>query len=171
MEIEKYDYLFKLLIIGENGVGKKNLLLRFADDSFTENHLTGLEMKKKKINIENKLIELEIWSPEVKECFSIPKKHYQQAHGIILVYDVNDVNSFKNIKNWINQIIINAKTNVKRVLVGNKCDKQDRVITEEEGKKLADDFGMGFFETSAKNNQNVSEVFNYLTKEILKSNN
>ena len=171
MATENYDHLFNLLIIGEPRVGKTSLLLRFTDDSFTENHMVGLAMKKKKISIENKLIELEIWSPEVSQHFFIPKMYYQRAHGIILTYDVNDVNSFKNVRNWIKQIVDNAKTNVKKVLVGNKYDKQDRVITEEEGKKLADDFGMGFFETSAKNNQNVSEVFNYLTKEILKNNN
>ena len=74
------------------------------------------------------------------------------------------------LRNWIKQIEANAQTNVKKVLVGNKCDKPDRVVTEEEGKKLADDFNMNFFETSAKTNKNVSEVFNFLTQEILKSN-
>ena len=68
------------------------------------------------------------------------------------------------------QIEANAQTNVCKVLVGNKCDKPDRTVTEEEGKKLADDFAMSFFETSAKTNQNVNEVFNFLTQQILKAN-
>ena len=80
------------------------------------------------------------------------------------------INSFKNIRNWIKQIEANAQTNVCKVLVGNKCDKPDRVVTEEEGRKLASDFNMSFFETSAKTNQNVNEVFNFLTQEILKNN-
>ena len=88
---------------------------------------------------------------------------------LILTYDVTDANSFKNIRNWIKQIEANAQTSVKKVLVGNKCDKPDRVVTEEEGRKLADDFGMNFFETSAKTNQNVNEVFTFLTQEILKN--
>ena len=166
----KYDYLFKLLIIGESGVGKTCLLLRFTDDSFTANHLTtiGIDFKIKIINLENKLIKLQIWDTAGQERFrTITKTYYKGAHGIILTYDVTDQNSFKNIRNWIKQIEANAQTNVRKVLVGNKCDKPDRVVSEEEGKKLADDFGMHFFETSAKTNQNVSEVFTFLTKEIL----
>ena len=169
----KYDYLFKLLIIGESGVGKTCLLLRFTDDSFTANHLTtiGIDFKIKIINLENKLIKLQIWDTAGQERFrTITKTYYKGAHGIILTYDVTDANSFKNIRNWIKQIEANAQTSVKIVLVGNKCDKPDRVVTKEEGKKLADDHNMSFFETSVKTNQNVTEVFNFLTKEILESN-
>ena len=173
MSSRKYDHLFKLLIIGESGVGKTCLLLRFTDDSFTANHLTtiGIDFKIKIINLENKLIKLQIWDTAGQERFrTITKTYYKGAHGIILTYDVTDQNSFKNIRNWIKQIEANAQTSVKKVLVGNKCDKPDRVVTEEEGKKLADDYNMSFFETSAKTNQNVTEVFTYLTKEILSSN-
>ena len=173
MTNHKYDFLFKLLIIGESCVGKTCLLLRFTDDSFTANHLTtiGIDFKIKIINLEGKLIKLQIWDTAGQERFrTITKTYYKGAHGIILTYDVTDQNSFKNIRNWIKQIEANAQTNVCKVLVGNKCDKPDRVVTEEEGKKLADDFNMSFFETSAKTNQNVNEVFNFLTAEILKSN-
>ena len=173
MASHKYDYLFKLLIIGESGVGKTCLLLRFTDDSFTATHLTtiGIDFKIKIINLENKLIKLQIWDTAGQERFrTITKTYYKGAHGIILTYDVTDANSFKNIRNWIKQIEANAQTSVKIVLVGNKCDKPDRVVTKEEGKKLADDHNMSFFETSVKTNQNVTEVFNFLTKEILESN-
>ena len=173
MSKPKYDYLFKLLIIGESGVGKTCLLLRFTEDSFTANHLTtiGIDFKIKIINLENKLIKLQIWDTAGQERFrTITKTYYKGAHGIILTYDVTDQNSFKNIRNWIKQIEANAQSNVCKVLVGNKCDKTDRVVTEEEGKKLADDFQMMFFETSAKSNKNVTEVFNFLTQEILKNN-
>ena len=173
MATHKYDYLFKLLIIGESGVGKTCLLLRFTDDSFTANHLTtiGIDFKIKIININQKNIKLQIWDTAGQERFrTITKTYYKGAHGIILTYDVTDQNSFKNIRNWIKQIEANAQTNVCKVLVGNKCDKPDRTVTEEEGKKLAEDFKMSFFETSAKTNQNVNEVFEFLTKEILKTN-
>ena len=169
----KYDYLFKLLIIGESGVGKTCLLLRFTDDSFTANHLTtiGIDFKIKIINLENKLIKLQIWDTAGQERFrTITKTYYKGAHGIILTYDVTDKNSFKNIRNWIKQIEANAQNNVCKVLVGNKCDRPDRVVSEGEGQNLADEFKMKFFETSAKTNQNVTEVFMYLTKEILSSN-
>ena len=173
MSSHKYDYLFKILIIGESGVGKTCLLLRFTEDSFTTTFLTtiGIDFKIKIINLENKLIKLQIWDTAGQERFrTITKTYYKGAHGIILTYDVTDQDSFKNIRNWIKQIEANAQGNVKRVLVGNKCDKPDRVVTEEEGKKLADDYSMGFFETSAKTNKNVTEVFYHLTKEILKAN-
>ena len=173
MSSHKYDYLFKILIIGESGVGKTCLLLRFTEDSFTTTFLTtiGIDFKIKIINLENKLIKLQIWDTAGQERFrTITKTYYKGAHGIILTYDVTDQDSFKNIRNWIKQIEANAQGNVKRVLVGNKCDKPDRVVTEEEGKKLADDYTMSFFETSAKTNKNVTEVFYHLTKEILKAN-
>ena len=173
MSSHKYDYLFKILIIGESGVGKTCLLLRFTEDSFTTTFLTtiGIDFKIKIINLEDKLIKLQIWDTAGQERFrTITKTYYKGAHGIILTYDVTDQDSFKNIRNWIKQIEANAQGNVKRVLVGNKCDKPDRVVTEEEGKKLADDYSMSFFETSAKTNKNVTEVFYHLTKEILKAN-
>ena len=121
--------------------------------------------------MQNKLIKLQIWDTAGQERFrTITKTYYKGAHGIILTYDVTDNNSFKNIRNWIKQIEANAQTNVCKVLVGNKCDKPDRVVSEEDGRKLAEDYKMNFFETSAKTNQNVNEVFNFLTEEILKNN-
>ena len=84
------------------------------------------------------------------------------------MYEITDQNSFKNIRNWIKQVEANVPANVCKVLVGNNCHKSDRVVSEEEGKKLADEFNMGFFEASPKTNQNVNEVFNFLVREILK---
>lgn len=131
----------------------------------------GIDFKIKIINLENKLIKLQIWDTAGQERFrTITKTYYKGAHGIILTYDVTDEKSFKSITNWIKQIEQNAQTNVCKVLVGNKCDKPDRKVSEEEGQKLASDYNMSFFETSAKSNQNVNETFTFLTKEILKGN-
>jgi len=168
----KYDHLFKLLIIGESGVGKTCLLLRFTDDSFTANHLTtiGIDFKIKIINLEEKLIKLQIWDTAGQERFrTITKTYYKGAHGIILTYDVTDENSFKNIRTWVKQIEQNAQNSVCKVLVGNKCDRDDRKVSLDEGAKLAKEFNMQFFETSAKTNYNVNETFTYLTREILVS--
>jgi small GTP-binding protein len=170
MTNNKYDHLFKLLIIGESGVGKTCLLLRFTDDSFTANHLTtiGIDFKIKIINLEDKQIKLQIWDTAGQERFrTITKTYYKGAHGILLVYDVTDDNSFKNIRNWVRQIEQNAQSNVCKVLVGNKSDREDRKVSFDEGSKLAKEFNMQFFETSAKSNYNVNETFTFLTKEIL----
>ena len=169
----KYDYIFKLLIIGESGVGKKEFLLRFTDDSFIDNNLItiGIDFKIKVINIENKLIKLQIWDTAGQERFrTITKTYYKGSHGIILIYDVTDKNSLINIRNWNKQIEENASKDICKVLVGNKCEDPDRVVTEEEGKRLANEINAIFFETFVRTNKNVYEVFYSLTAEILKMN-
>ena len=174
MSSHKYDGLFKILILGESDVGKTCLLLRYTDNSLKANHLTtiGIDFKIKTINIENRIIKLQIWDTVGQERFrTFSRTYYKLANGIILTYDITDKNSFLKIPNWIKQIEANAPKNVKKILVGNKTDKidtLDRVVTEEEGKKLAKDYNMHFFETSAKTGQNVTEAFDCLIKEIMK---
>ena len=121
------------------------------------------------INVEDKVIKLQIWDTAGQDRFrTITKTYYKGSQGVILAYDVCDTKSYDNVKNWIKQIELNAKSNICKALVGNKCDRSDRVIKEEDGKKLADEYNMAFYETSAKSGQNVNEVFTYLTTEILK---
>ena len=116
MSSHEYDGLFKILILGESGVGKTSLLLRYTDNSFTANHLTtiGIDFKIKKINIENRIIKLQIWDTAAQAFRTISKTYYKGANGIILTYDITDKNSFLNIPNWIKQIEANAPKNVKK---------------------------------------------------------
>jgi small GTP-binding protein len=172
MSKHKYDYLFKILLIGESTSGKTQFVLRFTDDSLTANKDTtiGIDFKIKIININGKLIKLQIWDTAGQERFrSISKTYYKGAHGIILLYDVADQNSFKDIPSFMKIIECNAPNITCKVIVGNNCEKPDRVVTEEEGKKMADKFSLAFFEASPKTNQNINEVFNYLVQEILNS--
>jgi len=130
--------------------------------------LLGIDFKIKIIDLESKRIKLQIWDTAGQERFrTITKTYYKGAHGIILTFDVTDENSFKNIRNWVKQIEQNAQNNVCKVLVGNKCDREDRKVLMEDGLKLATEFNMKYFETSAKTNLNVNETFSFLTKEIL----
>ncbi len=171
MSNHKYDYLLKLLMIGESGVGKKDFISRFVgDDSSKESVLykIGIDFEIKTINYKNKLIKLQIWDTAGQERFrAITKTYYKGSQGIIFMYDVTDKNSLINLRNWIKQFEANADPSIRKVLVGNKCDMPDRVITIEEGKKMAEEYNMGFFETSVKTNQNINEVFYYLVNEIL----
>ena len=170
MSYSKYDYLFKIVIMGYSSAGKQDFILRFTDDSFTENYLTtlGFDLRIKTINFENKLVKLQIWDFGRDEIYrNISKAYYKGTHGLILMYNVTDQFSFASVRNWIKQIEAQGDKSVKKVLVGHICDEDKRVVTKEEGKKLAEEYNIGFFESSARNNTNVSEVFNYLVKEIL----
>lgn len=171
MSKKNYDKLIKLLLLGESGVGKTSLLLRFTEDYFTSEHLTsiGIDYKIKMLEMDNKIVKLQIWDTAGEERFrTITKTYYKEAHGILLVYDLSDFNSFKSITNWIKQIEENSDPNVSKVLIGNKSDLEKREVSNEQGRQLADEFNMIFFETSAKDDLNVKDTFDYITKKILK---
>jgi len=166
-----YDYLIKLLMIGDSGVGKSCLLLRFSDDSFTTSFITtiGIDFKIKTVEIDGKRVKLQIWDTAGQERFrTITTAYYRGAMGILLVYDITDEQSFLNIRNWIRNIEQHASDSVQKVLIGNKCDMvDDRVITTDRGKELADEYGIKFFETSAKTDTNVKESFISIATDIV----
>mmetsp|Transcript_2864 Transcript_2864/g.4662 ORF Transcript_2864/g.4662 Transcript_2864/m.4662 type:complete len:211 (+) Transcript_2864:234-866(+) len=167
-----YDYLVKLLLIGDSGVGKSCLLLRFSDDSFTTSFITtiGIDFKIRTIEQEGKRLKLQIWDTAGQERFrTITTAYYRGAMGILLVYDVTDEQSFNNIRNWMRQIQQHAADNVNKVLIGNKCDMLDKkVIDTARGQALANEFGIPFFETSAKNNIAVEKAFTEIAKDVMK---
>ncbi|KAI8545487.1 hypothetical protein RHMOL_Rhmol07G0043700 [Rhododendron molle] len=158
-----YDYLFKLLLIGDSGVGKSCLLLRFADDSYLESYIStiGVDFKIRTVEQDGKTIKLQIWDTAGQERFrTITSSYYRGAHGIIVVYDVTDQESFNNVKQWLNEIDRYASDNVNKLLVGNKCDlTSKKVVSYETGKALADEMGIPFLETSAKDATNVEQAF------------
>jgi Ras-related protein Rab-8A len=167
-----YDYLIKLLLIGDSGVGKSCLLLRFSDDSFTPSFITtiGIDFKIRTIELDGKRIKLQIWDTAGQERFrTITTAYYRGAMGILLVYDVCDEKSFQNMGNWIRNIEQHASENVNKILIGNKCDLVDKkVVDTAKGKALADQYGIKFLETSAKNSINVDEAFITLARDIKK---
>ena len=172
MSNKKYDYLFNLFIVGGIAVGKTAFLLRFIENSFLPPKYAtiGIDFKIKLLNIQDKSIKFQICdTPGPDRLRVITKTFYKRPHSFILVYDVTNKKSFKKIKsNFIKEIEENAASNVKKILVGNKCDLPNRVVTEDEGKKLAEEYNMEFFEVSAKTGQNVNEAFNYLIEYLLK---
>ena len=103
----EYDYLFKLLLIGDSGVGKSCLLLRFADDTYTESYIStiGVDFKIRTIQLDGKTIKLQIWDTAGQERFrTITSSYYRGAHGIIVVYDTTEMESFNNVKQWLHEI-------------------------------------------------------------------
>ncbi|CAL4967955.1 unnamed protein product [Urochloa decumbens] len=159
----EYDYLFKLLLIGDSGVGKSCLLLRFADDSYLDSYIStiGVDFKIRTVEQDGKTIKLQIWDTAGQERFrTITSSYYRGAHGIIVVYDVTDQESFNNVKQWLNEIDRYASDNVNKLLVGNKSDlTANKVVATETAKAFADEMGIPFMETSAKNAINVEQAF------------
>ncbi|XP_006021537.1 ras-related protein Rab-1A isoform X1 [Alligator sinensis] len=166
------DYLFKLLLIGDSGVGKSCLLLRFADDTYTESYIStiGVDFKIRTIELDGKTIKLQIWDTAGQERFrTITSSYYRGAHGIIVVYDVTDQESFNNVKQWLQEIDRYASENVNKLLVGNKCDlTTKKVVDYTTAKEFADSLGIPFLETSAKNATNVEQSFMTMAAEIKK---
>ncbi|MFH4975098.1 hypothetical protein AB6A40_001807 [Gnathostoma spinigerum] len=166
----EYDYLFKLLLIGDSGVGKSCLLLRFADDTYTESYIStiGVDFKIRTIELDGKTIKLQIWDTAGQERFrTITSSYYRGAHGIIVVYDITDQESFNNVKQWLLEIDRYACENVNKLLVGNKCDlTAKRAVELTAAKEYADQLGIPFLETSAKSSTNVEQAFLTMAAEI-----
>ena len=114
-------------------------------------------------------MKLQVWDTAGQERFrTITQTYYKGAMGIILVYDSTEEQTFSNIRNWIKQIEQHASDDVAKVLVGNKCDRQDKAVDTERGKEPADEYGLAFFETSAKAGTNIPELFYHLAEQIIK---
>uniref|UniRef100_A0A6M2DM91 Ras-related protein Rab-35 n=1 Tax=Xenopsylla cheopis TaxID=163159 RepID=A0A6M2DM91_XENCH len=167
----EYDHLFKLLIIGDSGVGKSSLLLRFADNTFSGSYITtiGVDFKIRTVEIDGQRVKLQIWDTAGQERFrTITSTYYRGTHGVIVVYDVTSGESFANVKRWLVEIDQNCEV-VNRVLVGNKNDAPERkVVVTEDAQRFADQMGIQLFETSAKDNINVEEMFMNVTKQVLR---
>ncbi|PAA90314.1 hypothetical protein BOX15_Mlig001100g1 [Macrostomum lignano] len=173
MATNDYSHLFKLLIIGDSGVGKSSLLVRYTDDTFSGSYITtiGVDFKIKTIEVNGVRVKLQIWDTAGQERFrTITATYYRGAHGIIVVYDVNSAGTFLNVKRWFEEIQQHCPTAVAKVIVGNKNDcPETKVISTPDLKTVADEFNVPFVETSAKDNVNVDLLFNLVTEEILKT--
>ncbi|KAJ1656297.1 ras GTPase [Dispira simplex] len=151
----EYDYLFKLLLIGDSGV---------------ESYIStiGVDFKIRTIELEGKTVKLQIWDTAGQERFrTITSSYYRGAHGIIVVYDVTDTDTFNNVKQWLQEIDRYASEGVSKLLVGNKSDLEDKkVVQYNVAKEFADQLGVPFLETSAKDSTNVEQAFLTMAKQI-----
>lgn len=168
----EFDYLFKLLMIGDSGVGKSSLLLRFTSDSFEDLSPTiGVDFKVKMVTIGGKKLKLAIWDTAGQERFrTLTSSYYRGAQGIIMVYDVTRRDTFTNLRDvWAREIdLYSTNQDCIKMLVGNKVDKEsERVVTKKEGIDFAREYGCLFLECSAKTRVNVEQCFEELVLKIL----
>ena len=149
--------------------------MRFADNTYTESFISTIgvdfvrtNQKIKTVDIDRKIFKLQIWDTAGQEKFrTITSSYYRGAHGIIIVFDLTNKDSFLNVSNWMNEITKYASDNVNKLLIGNKSDLADRrVVTTEEAKELADSLGVSYIETSAKTSTGVEESFIKMTASI-----
>jgi len=152
-------------------MGKSNMLLRFADDVYSDdlNSTIGVDFKICTQTVDGKTVKMQIWDTAGQERFrTIAASYYRGAHGIVVAYDVTDRKSFENVRMWMQEIEKYVRGDVSRLLVGNKSDlSSKRCITHDEGKHLADELGVQFLETSAKDNSNIVETFNSLCRDMV----
>ncbi|XP_006637059.1 ras-related protein Rab-26 isoform X1 [Lepisosteus oculatus] len=168
---EFYDIAFKVMLVGDSGVGKTCLLVRFKDGAFLAGSFistVGIDFRNKVLNIDGVKVKLQIWDTAGQERFrSVTHAYYRDAHALLLLYDVTNKTSFDNIQAWLTEIHEYAQQDVVLMLLGNKADAtHERVVKREEGEKLAKEFGVPFMETSAKTGLNVDLAFLAVAKEL-----
>ena len=173
-QIHIFSVFFKILLIGDLGVGKSCVILRYVEGDFPGNIMSsiGVDFKTKQIDLDDRLIKLQIWDTAGHEKFrTITTSYYKSAHAIIILYDITQKASFDHIRNWITEIDKFGKQGVLKVIVGNKLDMENnRKITKEAAENLALKYGIKFWEVSAKDNTNIEEMFLDTIKTLLEKN-
>ena len=166
----EYDYLFKLLLIGDSGVGKSCLLLRFADDTYTPDYIStiGVDFKIRTIELDGKTIKLQIWDTAGQERYrAITSAYYRGAVGALIVYDIAKTESYESVSRWLKELKEHADANIIIELVGNKSDLDHlRAVPTEEAKNFAMENNLLFTEASALSSDNVDLSFHQLLKNI-----
>ncbi|KAJ2927095.1 hypothetical protein H1R20_g9977, partial [Candolleomyces eurysporus] len=169
-EGSNYDYLFKVVLIGDSGVGKSNLLSRFTRNEFNlESKSTiGVEFATRSINVDGKTVKAQIWDTAGQERYrAITSAYYRGAVGALLVYDISKHATYVNVTRWLKELRDHADSNIVIMLVGNKSDlKHLRAVPTDEAKAFATENGLSFIETSALDASNVESAFQTILTDI-----
>lgn len=164
---------FKVVLLGEGCVGKTSLVLRYCQNTFNDKHLTTLQASflKKRMNIQGKRVDLNIWDTAGQERFhALGPIYYRDSQGAILVYDITDEDSFKKVKDWVKELRKIVGQDICLCICGNKADmEKQRNVDHEAAVKYADSVGANHFNTSAKMNRGIDEMFLDLSKRMLSS--
>ena len=170
MSEEEYDIIFKLVLIGDSGVGKTNILSRYVRDEFSieTKSTVGVEFGSKIVKLNNINIKVQIWDTAGQERYmALNKNIFQKVQGIIIMYDLTSLSSFENVPRWLHLLSQNV-SNKPKMLVANKLDlaENNRMVTEEEGQKLADENNIPFFEGSGSSGTNVDKIFTKMAEMV-----
>ncbi|KEP65073.1 UNVERIFIED_CONTAM: Ras-related protein Rab2BV, putative [Hammondia hammondi] len=165
-----YDYLVKLLIIGDSSVGKSCLLSRFARGRFLPHRTTlGVDFETRTLDVDGRRVKIQLWDTAGHERFrSVTLSYYRSAMGALVVFDMTNRESFESVQSWLRELEDRAPQNVQKVLVGNKADVENRVVSREEARRLAAEHNLHYIETSAKTGQHVRTAFVDLTLQVLR---
>ncbi|KAG0592890.1 hypothetical protein M758_1G279500 [Ceratodon purpureus] len=167
---DEYDYLFKVVLIGDSGVGKSNLLSRFTRNEFClESKSTiGVEFATRSIQVDGKTIKAQIWDTAGQERYrAITSAYYRGAVGALLVYDITKHVTYENVERWLKELRDHADSNIVIMLVGNKSDlKHLRGVSTDDAQAFAEKEGLSFIETSALESTNVEKAFQRILTEI-----
>ena len=168
----KDDFKLKIVVVGDSGVGKTNLIRRFIQDDFQSNSkaTVGVEFFSKSFKINDNVFKIEIWDTAGQERYkSITAAYYKGAKGGLVVYDVTSKTSFDNVDNWVSEIKEKASTDMKTMMIGNKIDlKDERTVSTEEALEKAKLLELPLMEASALDSTNVKQAFYDLLKEMYK---
>ena len=169
-----YDYIFKIVLIGDTCVGKSCILVRFSDDVFVENYVTtiGVDFRFKTMIIKNKIAKIQIWDTAGQERYrSITTAYYRGAASIIICCDSTNKESFYNINNWIEEISKYTDKDVDKLVLMNKCDLvQERQIDKNEISKFEKESGLKIMEVSAKTGNGIDKAFEYIIGKLIDKN-
>ncbi|XP_063983681.1 ras-related protein Rab-37 isoform X6 [Diachasmimorpha longicaudata] len=168
---EATELHFKVMLLGDSGVGKTCLLTRFRHGRFLSgNHIStvGIDFRNKVVTVGDTRIKLQIWDTAGQERFrSVTHAYYRDAHALLLLYDVTNKTSYDNIRAWLGEIREYAQNDVVIMLLGNKADcGPERMVKKEDGKRLADEYDVPFMETSARTGANVELAFLAIAKQL-----
>ena len=170
-----YDYIFKIVLIGDTCVGKSCILVRFSDDIFNDNYVTtiGVDFRFKTMIVKEKVAKIQIWDTAGEERYrSITTAYYRGAAAILICCDCTNIESFNNVKNWVEEIgKYTDKDTVDKIILMNKCDlEKERKVERSEIEKFEKESGLKVLEVSAKTGEGIDKAFEYVISNLIDKN-
>ena len=167
----KYEYLFKIILIGNSGVGKSSIMQRYMKQTFNSNYkiTIGVDFLMKSLKINDQIVKLQVWDTAGQEKYrSMISSYYRGAHVALIVFDLTSHTSFEDLPLWNENFYKNGPEQKNTILIGNKKDLvEERQVTQEEAELFSQTNNMIYFETSAKEGNNIDYVFNYTDEKLL----